>query len=68
MGLAFYKPIFEKLEGTVLPSHSSAGLAGVSIWMMTFSHTKIYTKICTGITQAVTLGMVHDAKEKKKHC
>ncbi|PHZ15093.1 mitochondrial carrier [Rhizopus microsporus ATCC 52813] len=39
MGLAFYKPIFEKLEGTVLPSHSSAGLAG----------------ICTGITQAVTL-------------
>jgi solute carrier family 25 citrate transporter 1 len=34
MGLAFYKPIFEKLEGTVLPSHSSAGLAGVSIKYM----------------------------------
>ncbi|KAL1933971.1 hypothetical protein VTP01DRAFT_8061 [Rhizomucor pusillus] len=39
MGLAMYKPLFEKLEGTLLPSHSSAGLAG----------------ICTGITQAVTL-------------
>lgn len=39
MGLAFYKPIFEKLEGSLLPAHSSAGLAG----------------ICTGITQAVTL-------------
>ncbi|KAG2186978.1 hypothetical protein INT44_003206 [Umbelopsis vinacea] len=39
MGLAMYKPIFEKLEGKVIPSHSSAGLAGV----------------CTGITQAVTL-------------
>ncbi|KAG2237720.1 hypothetical protein INT48_009658 [Thamnidium elegans] len=39
MGLAFYKPIFEKLEGSVIPAHSSAGLAG----------------ICTGITQAVTL-------------
>ncbi|KAI8878186.1 mitochondrial carrier [Backusella circina FSU 941] len=38
-GLAFYKPIFEKLEGNILPAHSSAGLAGV----------------CTGITQAVTL-------------
>ncbi|CAO3664365.1 unnamed protein product [Umbelopsis vinacea] len=35
-----YKPIFEKLEGKVIPAHSSAGLAGV----------------CTGITQAVTLG------------
>ncbi|CAO3669456.1 unnamed protein product [Umbelopsis ramanniana] len=39
MGLAMYKPMFEKLEGKVIPSHSSAGLAGV----------------CTGITQAVTL-------------
>ncbi|ORY95028.1 mitochondrial carrier domain-containing protein [Syncephalastrum racemosum] len=39
MGLALYKPMFERLEGSVLPSHSSAGLAG----------------ICTGITQAVTL-------------
>lgn len=41
MGLAFYKPIFEKFEEkNILPAHSSAGLAGV----------------CTGITQAVTLG------------
>lgn len=24
-----YKPIFEKLEGKVIPAHSSAGLAGV---------------------------------------
>lgn len=41
MGLAFYKPIFEKFEHkSILPAHSSAGLAG----------------ICTGITQAVTLG------------
>lgn len=41
MGLAFYKPIFEKFEEkSLLPAHSSAGLAG----------------ICTGITQAVTLG------------
>ncbi|KAI9498145.1 mitochondrial carrier domain-containing protein [Zychaea mexicana] len=39
LGLALYKPMFEKLEGKVIPSHSSAGLAG----------------ICTGITQAVTL-------------
>ncbi|KAL0087568.1 mitochondrial carrier domain-containing protein [Phycomyces blakesleeanus] len=39
MGLALYKPIFEKYEGTFIPAHSSAGLAG----------------ICTGITQAVTL-------------
>ncbi|KAI8996886.1 mitochondrial carrier domain-containing protein [Pilobolus umbonatus] len=39
MGLAFYKPMFEKLEGSIIPAHSSAGLAG----------------ICTGITQAVTL-------------
>ncbi|KAI8082922.1 mitochondrial carrier domain-containing protein [Halteromyces radiatus] len=39
IGLAFYKPIFEKMEGTLIPAHSSAGLAG----------------ICTGITQAVTL-------------
>ncbi|KAJ2965158.1 hypothetical protein NQZ79_g66 [Umbelopsis isabellina] len=39
MGLAMYKPMFERLEGKVLPAHSSAGLAGV----------------CTGITQAVTL-------------
>ncbi|CAO3634876.1 unnamed protein product [Mucor fragilis] len=40
MGLAFYKPIFEKFEErNILPAHSSAGLAGV----------------CTGITQAVTL-------------
>ncbi|CEP13219.1 hypothetical protein [Parasitella parasitica] len=40
MGLAFYKPIFEELEErSVLPAHSSAGLAGV----------------CTGITQAITL-------------
>ncbi|CDH56640.1 succinate fumarate mitochondrial transporter [Lichtheimia corymbifera JMRC:FSU:9682] len=39
MGLALYKPLFERMEGTILPSHSSAGLAG----------------ICTGITQAVTL-------------
>lgn len=30
MGLAFYKPLFEKLEGSVIPAHSSAGLAGVS--------------------------------------
>jgi hypothetical protein len=30
MGLAFYKPIFEKLEGSIIPAHSSAGLAGVS--------------------------------------
>jgi hypothetical protein len=30
MGLAFYKPIFEKLEGKLIPAHSSAGLAGVS--------------------------------------
>ncbi|KAI8975169.1 mitochondrial carrier domain-containing protein [Mycotypha africana] len=40
MGLAFYKPIFEKFENRgILPAHSSAGLAG----------------ICTGITQALTL-------------
>ncbi|CAM0141482.1 unnamed protein product [Umbelopsis sp. WA50703] len=39
MGLAMYKPMFERLEGKFLPAHSSAGLAGV----------------CTGITQAVTL-------------
>ncbi|KAI9317653.1 mitochondrial carrier domain-containing protein [Dichotomocladium elegans] len=39
MGLSLYKPLFEKLEGSVIPSHSSAGLAG----------------ICTGITQAITL-------------
>ncbi|KAG2224316.1 hypothetical protein INT45_012885, partial [Circinella minor] len=39
LGLTLYKPIFEKLEGKMIPSHSSAGLAG----------------ICTGITQAVTL-------------
>jgi hypothetical protein len=31
MGLAMYKPIFEKLEGKVIPAHSSAGLAGVGI-------------------------------------
>jgi hypothetical protein len=30
MGLAMYKPVFEKLEGKFIPSHSSAGLAGVS--------------------------------------
>lgn len=30
MGLAMYKPMFERLEGKVLPAHSSAGLAGVS--------------------------------------
>jgi hypothetical protein len=43
MGLAFYKPIFEKFEEkSILPAHCSAGLAG----------------ICTGITQAVTLGKV----------
>lgn len=30
MGLAMYKPMFEKLEGKILPAHSSAGLAGVS--------------------------------------
>lgn len=29
MGLAMYKPIFEKLEGKIIPVHSSAGLAGV---------------------------------------
>jgi len=29
MGLTMYKPIFEKLEGKVIPAHSSAGLAGV---------------------------------------
>lgn len=34
MGLALYKPLFEKMEGTILPSHSSAGLAGVSIRMV----------------------------------
>ncbi|KAI9243359.1 mitochondrial carrier domain-containing protein [Phascolomyces articulosus] len=39
LGLALYKPMFEKLEEKMIPSHSSAGLAG----------------ICTGITQAVTL-------------
>ncbi|CAO3624722.1 unnamed protein product [Cunninghamella blakesleeana] len=39
MGLAFYKPIFEKMEGNIIPKSSSAGLAG----------------ICTGITQAITL-------------
>lgn len=44
MGLAFYKPIFEKFEErSILPAHSSAGLAGV----------------CTGITQAVTLGKIY---------
>jgi hypothetical protein len=44
MGLAFYKPIFEKFEEkSILPAHSSAGLAGV----------------CTGITQAVTLGKTY---------
>jgi hypothetical protein len=32
MGLTMYKPIFEKLEGKVIPAHSSAGLAGVKIW------------------------------------
>jgi len=31
MGLAMYKPMFEKLEGKIIPSHSSAGLAGVSV-------------------------------------
>ena len=30
LGLTLYKPIFEKLEGKMIPSHSSAGLAGVS--------------------------------------
>ncbi|EIE84726.1 hypothetical protein RO3G_09436 [Rhizopus delemar RA 99-880] len=64
MGLAFYKPIFEKLEGKLIPAHSSAGLAG----------------ICTGITQAVTLvtplemikvrqqtEMVQNQKDRKYH-
>jgi hypothetical protein len=31
MGLAMYKPMFERLEGKFLPAHSSAGLAGVSV-------------------------------------
>lgn len=33
MGLAMYKPMFERLEGKVIPSHSSAGLAGVSVFL-----------------------------------
>ncbi|KAI8636885.1 mitochondrial carrier domain-containing protein [Parasitella parasitica] len=66
MGLAFYKPIFESLEErSILPAHSSAGLAG----------------ICTGITQAITLvtplemikvrqqtEMVLDKGQKRKYC
>ncbi|ORX60377.1 mitochondrial carrier [Hesseltinella vesiculosa] len=64
LGLAFYKPIFEKMEGSVLPAHSSAGLAGV----------------CTGVTQAVTLvtplemlkvrqqtDMMNEAHQRKYH-
>lgn len=35
MGLALYKPLFERMEGTILPSHSSAGLAGVSMLCLT---------------------------------
>ncbi|RUP47104.1 mitochondrial carrier domain-containing protein [Jimgerdemannia flammicorona] len=39
MGLATFKPIFERVEGTLIPLRSSAALAGA----------------CTGIVQAVTL-------------
>ncbi|KAI8069215.1 mitochondrial carrier domain-containing protein [Gongronella butleri] len=64
LGLTFYKPIFEKMEGSIIPQHSSAGLAGV----------------CTGITQAVTLvtplemlkvrqqtDMMNEAHQRKYH-
>lgn len=59
MGLALYKPLFEKMEGSILPSHSSAGLAGVSKIMHVLRMIMVLipkTQICTGITQAVTLG------------
>ncbi|RUS19250.1 mitochondrial carrier domain-containing protein [Endogone sp. FLAS-F59071] len=39
MGLAAFKPLFERMEGSLIPLRSSAALAGV----------------CTGIVQAVTL-------------
>lgn len=45
MGLAFYKPIFEKLEGSLLPAHSSAGLAGVSFSWHDYNQQDIITNI-----------------------